>query len=572
MKRKLLIFISFALLLWAALSFSVIAEEEDAPTFTYYLVNSEDSPEYTALKAQGKIVLCYYEIIGDTTGNSDSVFFGQFNDGERVEIIFAEDILVPEELATHNTGILINKPITVTFNYNGFGHYIASGHYYNESDQQVLCDGNGIVVRNSKATVRLIGTRGKDEGGIVSDVFSIPTYDKETGAWDITESNLDVYKSNNPYLKIHDGNAYCENIRGYASNQVVYSLDSAQGTYEFYNCAASANENRAICLQGNNSKVVKMDNCYFKGLTAHSVLDGSFTNNTTITGDGLHLDAWHPEGKVWSFENCTITGKRISTSTGRTYLTFTDCTFAEELTWSLGGDNGGNQFVRIYVSATCETPGSLEMKQSTNRGNANPFEEELANFSAPALGHTGTEEWASTFEGESFLSPVTLTKGCTRCGLWEPREEHVGAMFTAAGYSVPLFGENIAIVLGFTVDTQAIEEYESITGVTVNFGFVTVARTFLDEGASPLDENGNVTTENESSVIKTDVTRKNVNHMEVKLTLPSGAEYTEFLISGYVLEQEDEALSISYIQSSKSVVNNAFEFVSYNSLAVEEQE
>lgn len=570
MKRKLLILISFALLLCAIFVPSAFAEEVyEATTYTYHLVNSADSPEYARLRAQGKTVLCYDEIIGDTTGTTDSVFFSQFNDGEQVEIIFAEDIFVPQEMASNNTGILINKPITVTFNYNGFGHYIASGYYYNESDQQVLCDGNGIVVRNKNATVRLIGTKGVDSDGAVSDVFGLPTYNAETWEWDITESNLDVYKSNNPYLIIYEGNSYCENLRGYTSNHVVRSYEPAEGTYEFYGCAASADGNRAINLESTKSKIVMMDNCYFKGLTAYSVLTGSFTNNTVIAGDGLHLDSWHPEGKVWTFENCTITGKRISTSTGRTYLTFTDCTFAEGMTWSLSGDNGGNQYVRIYVSPTCEEPGSFEMKQSTNKGNTNPFEEELTNYSAPALGHTGGEEWAVTYEGEAFMSPATLTKGCTRCGLWEPREEHVRTMFTAAGYSVPQFGGKVAIALGFTVDTEAIEAYEEILGIELSFGFVTASETYVERGTSPLDESGNVATENQNAVIKTDVTSKSINHMEVKLNLPSAAANAEFLISGYVLEQNGEAMTVSYIQANKAVKDNRFEYVSYNSLVEE---
>ena len=134
---------------------------------------------------------------------------------------------------------------------------------------------------------------------------------------------------------------------------------------------------------------------------------------------------------------------------------------------------------------------------------------------------------------------------------------------------MPQFGGPVAIALGFTVDTEAIEAYEEILGIELSFGFVTASETYVERGTSPLDESGNVATENQNAVIKTDVTSKSINHMEVKLNLPSAAANAEFLISGYVLEQNDEAMTASYIQSNKAVKDNRFEYVSYNSLVEE---
>lgn len=569
MKSKLLLVVSFVVLLCMCFTFSVLAEDNvPQVTDTYYLVNSEESPAYADLTAQGAKVVCYDDIIGDTTGTQSSVFFGGFSDGSHVEIVFAEDIIVPKEMARHNYGILISNAITVTFKYNGFGHYILSGTYVNDSEQEVASSNNGIVVRNRNATVRLIGTKGMDNAGTVSDVFSLPTVDIALGTCDTSSSNLDVYKTTLHYLSIIEGNAYVENLRGYTTNSVIYAeqnVSTAQGTYEVYNSAMSAVNDRAFSLNSTQSKIIKIDNSYIKGLAGYSVLDGSYVYNSTITGAGIYIDSWHNPGKVWHFVNCNIPGDRIGTGTGRTYLCFTDCTFRDGMKWQLSGDNGGNQYIRIFTSPTCEQPGTMEMKQSTNRGGENPFAEEYANFSSPALGHTGGADWAFNYAGDKYLSELTATKGCTRCGLWEPQTVYVGTMFQALGYSVPQFGNNFSITAGFSMNKDAIQKYEELSGSKLSFGCVVALKDCLGENIAPLDGNGNAVTLEIGNVIKADMT-SNINcYMNVKVKLTSEHADTMLLITGYIAETKDEAILINYMQSdNKLVESNNFQYVSYN--------
>ena len=67
MKRKLLMLVSLAVILCAFFAISVMAEGAPAVSDTYYLVNSEESPAYAELTAQGQKVVCYADIVGDTT-------------------------------------------------------------------------------------------------------------------------------------------------------------------------------------------------------------------------------------------------------------------------------------------------------------------------------------------------------------------------------------------------------------------------------------------------------------------------------------------------------------------------
>ena len=398
-------------------------------------------------------------------------------------------------------------------------------------------------------------------------MFNLPVIDSELGTCDISACNLDVYKNTTHYLIVYKGSVYVDNLRGYTTDSLVYAetyKSESVGPFEIYNCAISAVNNRAVAIASTNSKIVKIDNSYMKGLSGYSVTSGSYVYNSTIAGDGIHIDAWHNPGHVWDFVNCAITGNKVSSSTGRTYLRFTDCTFRDNMTWSLSGDNGGNQYVRIYTSATCERAGTMEMKQSTNRGGENPFAEEYASFSAPAFGHTGGVDWAYNYAGDKYLSTLNLSKGCTRCGLWDPQEYVIDAMFQVLGYSVPQYGTNLSITFGIKINKQAVLQYEEITGASVDFGFAVAAKDCIGEGVSPLDENGNAVVLDRGNVIKASVASSKNIYTDLKISLSADNKDTELLMSFYIADEKDTDLEISYAQSKGIVDGNSFDYISYN--------
>ena len=559
MKRKLLTLISFVSLLCIFLAISVMAEDNvPEVTDSYYLVNSTESDAYGKLTAAGAQVVCYSDIIGDTTGSQPAVFFGSFAEDSHIEIIFAEDIYVTEDVAQNNVGILISTKITVTFNYNGFGHYIACA---------TDAGANGIVVRHKEAMVRLIGTKGIDlENGGVSNVFTEPSYNSENGTFNVDGCSLDIYKTNGHYVQIYKGKAYIEGVRGKSASSVILTDSEAVGPYDVINSAFTANNDYALQFKATLSKTLRIENSYTKGLEAYSVVSGSYVKNSTIEGKTLHIDSWHDPGHVWEFINCDVLVSRISSSTGRTYYCFTDCTFKENLSWGLSGDNGGNQYVRIYTSATCETPGSLVLKQSTNKGNGRgPFAEEYDNYSAPALGHTGTAEWAYNYTGDKYLSELTISKGCTRCGLWDPQSVYVGTMFQTLGYSVSQFGTNPSIIAGFYIDKDAIARYEEISGAKIRFGCAVALKDMIGEGVNPLDENGNAIVLENGKVLTADITSAKNSYMDIKVTLTNDHLDTALLITGYILEKSEDSVTISYMQSNNTLVkDSAFEYISYN--------
>lgn len=567
MNKKFLVFLSIVGLLFSVFALSIMAEDNvPAVTDTYYLVASNESQAFSELTAKGVKVVCYGDIICDTTGANGNGFFGNFPDNSHIEIIFGEDIFVSSEVAANNIGILINKKITVTFKYNGFSHFINSGTYLNENNETVECSGNGIVVRHKEALVRIIGTSGQDmENGGVSKIFNVPTVNAIDGSWNVDGCNLDAYKTNNNYLKIYKGNAYVENVRAFAPLAFILSDSEAAGVYEIVSSAISSTSDYATQFKGTNSKTVKIENSYTKGLEAWSVISGSYVKSSTIEGVGVVIDSWHDPGKIWEFTDCEILGEKIHTSTGRTYLWFIDCTFRDGIRWNLNGDNGGNQYSRIYVSPTCTEPGSLEMKQSYNKGSSNPFAEEVANYSAPALGHTGTAEWAFDYEGDKYLSKLTATKGCARCGLWEPQEVKIGAMFQPLGYSVSLYHSNPSITLGFTMNKDAIGKYEELSGNTLNFGFAVAMKDLLGENVAPLDKNGNAVVLEKGSVVKANITSSALFCISIKVKLTQELSDKLLLMTGYVAERNGDELSISYMQSGdKLIQNDEFKYVSCN--------
>ena len=536
MRRKLLFILFLISVMCCLFAITAFAQSQ-----TYYLVQSADSEATSALLAEGKTNIVTIAELTSSNSSTPGTFFQGIQDNSSVEFILAENIVTS---GGENEGILINKPITVTIVYNGFIHAVTNGNRF-----------NGIALRHGEARVRLIGSQGVGENGEISTEFVAPTY--QNGAI-TSRGNLDAYHSGKVYVWVFDGYVYAENMRTVTGEEFVYSESNSNKEYEFISCACNT-DNYAIGLQGSNGKIVKLENGYYSGLQAYSVLTGSYAKNITVEGKGLHLDSWLVPGNIWELTGCTI--NKISTSTGRTHLKLIDCT-VDPANLSLNGDGGGDQFVRIYKSATCTEPGSLEIYRSTGRGSDNPYAEELANFSAPALGHSYS--WAHIYAGDKFVSALTVENACTNCG--DVTEAIIiDAMFNTLGFSVPEFGGGLAIVVGYKINNDAIAQYEALTGFTINFGCVVALKDKLGEFNAPLDENGDAVVLQSGRVIKTDVTSNKLAYMDLKVSLTGEHVDLSLLMSAFITETTNEGVWVSYLQSENQLVkDNQFTYVSFN--------
>ncbi|MBQ4510626.1 MAG: hypothetical protein II984_07875 [Clostridia bacterium] len=171
----------------------------------------------------------------------------------------------------------------------------------------------------------------------------------------------------------------------------------------------------------------------------------------------------------------------------------------------------------------------------------------------------------ATVSYDSFLESGTITGICANCGKSEAIS--APALFDFKGISVPANGD-IEIYIAFSANYDAIEQYEKITGNTVNFGIVAAAQAVLGSNM-PLDENGNEVELENGVVIKAPVNNA-IKYASYELRIngftTDAHKDVMLLMASYVhiTDIDGNTISVNYLQS-KQVVNNGFIFVSYNS-------
>ena len=160
-----------------------------------------------------------------------------------------------------------------------------------------------------------------------------------------------------------------------------------------------------------------------------------------------------------------------------------------------------------------------------------------------------------TFVEKSYLRSV-----CTRCETGTVLKE-IAPLFTCLGYSASEGTMGGGIALGFKVNSEAITEYEELTGKTVAYGVFAVAKDMLGDN-DIFDENGVMIDVALGSEIKTSHTV-----FEIKITnIPEDKADVKLALGAYVAVTEGEATEYSYMQPGTPAANEKYCFVSYNDI------
>ena len=560
MKKRAFLLIAMVLFVACMLAFSISANEVEPEKSSYYLVQSLDSEAALALQAEGKtnIVdvnqlfqqMCREDKTKDdaeaATNNTPNTFLAGFADGATVEFILAENIVT--NFGDYQ-GVLISTPITVAVRYNGYTHYSNGG--------RLDC----FVLSHKDARLELYGTKSyESDGSIVkkNPVFTKPTV---TNGAITAEGNLDICHDSKVYAWIFNGSVYVEGVRAYTKEELVYCDRDGAGVnatvgYSFKDCVlASSGFFLSMESEGRVKSTFNAENCCFDGMVIHSVANGSRVVNTSFL-ESSEMDCWNFDNQSFEFEDCTF-GKNIvfRTKSGRTHLVFRDCIFEEGMRFDLNGDGGGDSFVRIYKSATCTEAGSLELKRSIVKGTANPYEEEVNNYNAPALGHKLDIENATDVLYEGYLVNGKHVAPCLRCGDSATEEDGTAKpLFTFKGYSTPEDG-SAGLTMSFEANLKAIEAYEAKTGEKLSYGVVAAAKSCLGD-KNPLDENGNEVTLENGNVVKAEVSKEFCLY-DFRITNMEGYEATELVLATYIIvttgEGEEATSSVVYLQDKQLV-------------------
>ena len=165
---------------------------------------------------------------------------------------------------------------------------------------------------------------------------------------------------------------------------------------------------------------------------------------------------------------------------------------------------------------------------------------------------------------ESYGKAGVKTMICSKCG--GTSNESVEPLFICYGYSAPQYGEG-GISVGYSVNYDAIEAYESASGKTVRFGLFAVLKDNVGQ-SDIFDENGN----DINGAIAADLTESGFNIFNLKIVGFSGEQTKAKLAMGaFVVTNTADVTEYSYIQDGVPSENEKYHFVSYDDLKSDEE-
>jgi len=175
-----------------------------------------------------------------------------------------------------------------------------------------------------------------------------------------------------------------------------------------------------------------------------------------------------------------------------------------------------------------------------------------------ALGHDHTIFIGLVYE--SFLKEGNYEYQCARCDDVNS-EQKASALFTCLGYSAPEDGRG-GIAIGYTVNNEAITEYEEVTGKTLKYGVFAVLQSKLKD-KDVFAEDGTVA----DGVINAEITNYEFVAFELKIVgFTDTQKDIKLAMGAYVAVTDGETTEYSYMQGGEPNENEKYCFVSYNDI------
>ena len=134
-------------------------------------------------------------------------------------------------------------------------------------------------------------------------------------------------------------------------------------------------------------------------------------------------------------------------------------------------------------------------------------------------------------------------------------------MFTSLGYSASQYGTG-GIVMGYTVNNEAIEEYKAVSGNNIEYGVFVVLQSKI--GNNDIFGNDG---EAAQGVINAKITNYEFTVFELKIVGFADEQRDAKLVMGaYVKETHGDEVKYSYMQKDAPDENEKYSFVSYNDI------
>ena len=161
-----------------------------------------------------------------------------------------------------------------------------------------------------------------------------------------------------------------------------------------------------------------------------------------------------------------------------------------------------------------------------------------------------------------FSKAGCKTLKCAKCGADDITGGEAPALFICLGYSTPEDGRE-GLAIGFTLDKEALAEYEETTGKALNYGVFAILKDRLGDN-DVFAQDGTAI----AGAINADITSYEFTAFELRIEgFIDEYKDVKLAMGAYVAETDGETTKYSYLQAGTPAENEKYCFVSYNDIA-----
>ncbi len=160
-----------------------------------------------------------------------------------------------------------------------------------------------------------------------------------------------------------------------------------------------------------------------------------------------------------------------------------------------------------------------------------------------------------------YASVGSKVSACENEGCKHGVTEELRALFTCLGFSSADYGK-CGIIIGFSVDIEAVSQYNEITGKTVKYGLFAVSQENIGEN-DIINQDGSVA----NGVIKAEIKRLDFTIFELKITgFTDEQKDAKLALGAYVEVIGGDSTEYSYLQPNAPSDGEKYSFLSYNDI------
>ena len=175
-----------------------------------------------------------------------------------------------------------------------------------------------------------------------------------------------------------------------------------------------------------------------------------------------------------------------------------------------------------------------------------------------ALGYDTHDSSVVVDYANGFMEKGQKLDGCTKC--YTGTKEELMPIFKCVGYSVSESG-SLGIALGYTVDFEALEKYETLIDSKLEYGLFVAMEDKIGTNDVVGGENAP-----QSGVITAEISSTKFFSFEIKVVGLENYQTIKFALGAYVIEEPNGIKEISYLQLDEPEKDQKYYFASYNDI------